>query len=533
MTSRLTDIQHTFGGGWATDFGPNVTLTPDAANRVTIPFLVEADNAVFDLDGGPVKIGGTAKLNATVLESGAAIYGFFDFWKQGTGGSPSQKRIVHVNDVIKMDAADGVFADIFTGLEVGKVPSYSQQDDKLIIASDSKVDVPKVTDQSTHADLGGTPPNFAFSETHHNRQWAAGDVSQPSRLYYSAFLDPEDWIGAGSGFIDIDPGDGDAITGIASFLDDMWVFKGPRKGSIHRITGTAPTGDQGFGRITFLASGLGSVNHNTIFRYRDDLAFMWSDGAVHSLKAVASFGDFNELALTRPFNNWLRDHANQDLLRLAWSSTNDSFGHVRITLPTDSSTTNNVVLNMDYRFDPVRWSPHKQYTGACLATMIDNTTSGLRVFVAGGNDGFLRKLDQANKAIDGTTSISYRVQTPHIQYSHARQKKWLYGIAAGIEPKGAYDLIVGWERDDFAQQTGTVAQGGGDVLAPAPSGFTAFTLGTSALAGGRYVDRYLETIDGGEFSTIRYEFRNAGLDEDAALHSFLATIGPGAMVTEA
>jgi hypothetical protein len=69
-----------------------------------------------------------------------------------------------------------------------------------------------------------------------------GRATNPSRLYYSANVDPEDWVGVGSGSIDIDINDGDMITGIASYQDNLFVFKGPNKGSIHRITGSSPTG---------------------------------------------------------------------------------------------------------------------------------------------------------------------------------------------------------------------------------------------------------------------------------------------------
>ena len=75
--------------------------------------------------------------------------------------------------------------------------------------------------------------------------------------------------------LDIDPGDGDRITGLVSHKNELWVFKGPHKGSIHRITGTS---NSDWARTTFI-EGVGAVWQNSIFRFGDDIGFLWSDGS--------------------------------------------------------------------------------------------------------------------------------------------------------------------------------------------------------------------------------------------------------------
>ena len=210
MPSNLLTVHHTFGGGWAPDFGPSVDLGPSQSGELVIPYLLEAENNRYSLDGGPVKIGGADKLNAAVMESGAAIRGLFDFWRLGTSASPTQKRIVHVGTKILKDAADGTFTDLFTGLTSNSIPSYSVFGDALILSQTGN-DVPRWYDNTTAQNLAGSPPNFAFSTAHKNRVWAAGVTDNPSRLYYCALLDEEDWTGAGSGFIDIEPDDGEGV----------------------------------------------------------------------------------------------------------------------------------------------------------------------------------------------------------------------------------------------------------------------------------------------------------------------------------
>ncbi len=527
MAAKQLFIRHLFGGGWATDFGPSVDVAPDENGIVRLPYLIDAENCIYEFDGGPHKAGGTTRVNSSALQSGAVIKGLFDYWRQGTAGSPTQKRVIHIGTVIMQDDADGVFTNLFTGLESGAIPAYSTFDDILIMSSDSTVDVPRSWDQTTAQNLAGSPPNFAFSETHQNRSWAAGVAADPSRLYYSALLDPEDWIGAGSGSIDIDPNDGDRITGIISHKNELWVFKGPHKGAIHRITGSAPTGGDAFARQTFVR-GLGAVGHNTLFRFRDDIGFMWSDGLIHSLRATASFGDFNELSLSRPINTYIRDHFNHARLPHAWAATCDTFGVVLFTVPIDTSTNNNLILMMDYRFDPVRWAPWPAFELGCISHVIDSNTP---TCWAGGNDGFVLRLFRSNRSIAGGTTINFNVKTPHLTYATPVILKTMAGGSIGIQPKNNGNVTFGFQRDDNAQQTLTVSQAGGsDVLAP--SNANQFTLGTSTLAGARFVDRFFTAEEGGEFRSIQFQVTNNVLDEDVELHSISAIVEPGAWSLE-
>lgn len=532
MAAQQIYIKHRFAGGWATDFGPSTDVAPQINGTVgtlDIPFLVNAENVVYGLDGGPRKIPGTNKLNSSALESGAAVMGIYDFWLTGTSGAPAQHRIIHVGAKIKKDDADGSFSDLFTGLQHGKVPAYASLNDIVVIASDSTVDVPKSWNGSTAQNLAGSPPNFAFPATHKNRMWAAGDAAKASRLYYSVLLDSEDWAGSGSGSIDIDPDDGDHITGIISHKNELWVFKGPYKGSIHRITGSAPTGSDAFARTTFIG-GLGAVAHNTLFRFRDDVGFMWSDGSVHSLNATDAFGDFNEAALTRQIQTYLREHVNFSKLNLAGAAGVSEDGYILFTIPIDSSSTPNAVLMMDYRFQTVRWSLWSAITAISLGNMIDSASSNRQLVAAGGSDGFVRKLGQADRSIDGATAISYKVTTPYFSYGAAIAEKTINIASLGISPKNDGDITFGWTADDNTQQTIAFAQGGGDVLGSATT--NQFTLGTSTLGGALFVDRWKDLHEGGQFRTIQYEMTNNVNFEDVELHSIGGAFSPAGWSTE-
>lgn len=529
MAAKSPTFRHLFSGGFSTDFGPSADVGPNNADDVIFPYLIEAENVFFELDGGPHKIGGTSKLNSVVINSGEEIRGIFDFWRHGAVGTPTQKRVVYSGTTIQADAADGTFASIKTGLTDNAVPCFTEFNDALIMSSDSVTDVPLTYDQTSVTNLGGTPPPFAFSTVHKNRVWAAGNAADPSRLYYCRTLNANDWTHATSGSIAIDPDDGDRITAIASHKNDLWVFKGPYKGSIHRVTGSSNTGADAFNLINFIR-GLGAVSNNLLFRFRDDLGFVWSDGTVHSLAATAAYGDFNEAALSRPIHKYIREHVNLSFLKRAWAATDVRRNLVYFTLPIDTSTFCNQILLMDFSRQSVWWSLVPSYPANCVARVIDNLQSSLPIIMIGGQDGYVRRTDMPNRSIDSTSAISAKFSTPFTNYGSAMDTKTLAGASIGVAPKGAFDIRFGWTRDDNAQQTQTIDQGGGDVLGPAVA--NEFTLDTSQLAGSQYVDRFLQIEEGGEFRSISYQVYNAGLNEDMEIHSISTSIEPGAKSTE-
>lgn len=507
-TRKTLSVRHMFGGGWATDFGPSATTPIDQSGTVMLPWLNTADNCIFELDGGPRKCPGTAKINASALESGATITGAYDYWIQGSGGNPTQHRIIHIGTKVKADDGDGSFSDILTGMTLNAIPSYHTFDDFLIISSDQ--DVPKSWDGSTAQNLAGSPPSFAFCEVHKGHLFAAGVDANPSTLYYSAPFDPETWSGGGAGSIQIDPDDGDRITGIKSHRGELIVFKGPYKGSIHRITGSSSSD---FAHVPHV-SGIGAVAHNTIFRMRSDLGFMWSDGSIHTLDATSSYGDYNNSSITFPINSWLSQHTNKTHLKKSRAVTWDERGIVLVNYAIDSDTVPNFILMIDYRFDPIRMAPWPVFDGYCasLALMVDDSDSGRHVPIAGGEDGFLRKLGQTSRSIDGDTAISWLVDTPYLDYGDAFLSKTFERGAIGIYPKNDGNLTFGWTRDDNAEQTISVSQGGTSVL-------DSFTLGTDVLGGSRFVHRFFDNHEGGQFRSISYSVRNTANTEDAELHN--------------
>lgn len=465
MGDNKTKVVLSFGGGWATDYGPSFSSGPDNGALV-IPFLLNAENVVYELDGGPHKVGGATKLNTTqVTEAGVGVpvHGMVDVWFHGLVGAPIQKRFAYIGTKLMKEDLDGTWDSLKTGLETNKQPAFEIFKDKIFWASTSNVDVPQEWDGSavSTSDVGGTPPNFAFMVKHKNRMWAAGVAANPSRLHYCADSDPETWVGGTSGSIDIDPDDGDAIVGLVSHKDDLWVFKGPNRLSIHRITGATPST---FARIPFV-TGVGGVNHNSSIRLADDIAFA-SPRGIHSLATTANFGDYLETFLTQPILSYYQNELNHSVLNTSWGVNYQARGVAVWTFAKSGGTAKNVMLALDYRFQPPRWAKWDAATGYLAANslaVLQDSSRKHRLF-AGTTTGYVYELDRVARVIDSATAYTADVKSPFLNFGSSAFLKTLEDGFQSVQPQGSSSITFGYTRDRSAEQTATLTQTTGDTL---------------------------------------------------------------------
>lgn len=305
-------ISHRITGGWATDFGTTFYGSPDQG-ELNIPWLTQAENIRFHPDGSIGKHPGfsttTVPINAPTasngLLGGTRISAIYSYSREPITTSTTTTSLAVVGGFlynISSITAPSLIGE--TGQDAFHPVTFSTFNDLLIQASGFSA--PNSWDGTTFQSLAGTPPSFGFSVSHANRQWAAGNTAAPSRLYYSVSNDPEDWVGVGSGSIDIDPGDGDGIVALLSWKSELWVFKGHEKLSIHRISGTT-TSD--FVRKIFV-TGISAAGPTSIFPVGDDFAFWSPRGSCHSLTNTANFGDYSQGYFNYPILSWCQNSSN-------------------------------------------------------------------------------------------------------------------------------------------------------------------------------------------------------------------------------
>ncbi len=518
MPQDVASIDIFIDGGWSTDLGDtlgrwNVEASAGGGRIIRLPWLTIADNLYYELDGGPHKAWGASKLNSVAISGTPIVTGLFEYYKVGTGGSTTRKRLCHAGTAIFKEDLDGTWDSIKSGLESSKIPDYTVFNDLVIIASESGVDVPFSWDQTTFSVLAGSPVNFAFSEKHRNRLWYSGNDAFPSRLYFSGNGDPTDHSGSGAGSLDIDADDGDRITGLKSHKGDLWVFKGPNKGSIHRIVGSAPTGSDFFKHVNY-TNEVGAANNRVILEFGSDLAFMNIDGTWHKLTEAPGTQRFRHGSLSAPINTYIEENADLSNLDKAVAINHVAKGLVLCAISTSTSTTtspntvvNDTIIGFDYRFDPVRWFrwTFLATQGAASLAIFENS-SGVRVPAIGQYDGFVLLGQQATRSWNGS-AIIYNWKSPFMNLNESGSSKTISELRVGRNNVGTNDLETTYFLDSSGSIQKNIPQEGG-------VGLDDFVLDVDTLAGTSYSNYVLSSVEG-EFREIAFEMRHPDDSDDA------------------
>jgi hypothetical protein len=385
--------------------------------------------------------------------------------------------------------------------------NLSTFNDLLIIGTE---DGPKSWDQTTFQILAGTPPAFTFSAPHAGRHWAAGVSTLPSRLYYSAVGNPEDWVGAGSGSIDIDPGDGDAIQAILSWKRELWVFKGPYRLSIHRITGTSPSD---FSRVPFI-HGISAAGQHSIFPVGDDFAFWSPRGSCHSLTSTANYGDYLQSYVNFPILSWCRNLNNifSGELSKSWQVVTDLSQNVSYCVLNNNYATVNspavfaqkpTVIIMDWKFKSDE-NPYPRFIKLTLDTtttavgLLPSITNPAQLLPTFGKStgNIVQEYDMASPFyLNGDTTVfPYKVETPSLTYGPSSYTKTIAAVSVDIVSNanvrsefGTLDFSYGGREApgltlNFSNKDGV--------------GLGTFVLGVDQLGEGTNIPNHVEAVTG-------------------------------------
>ena len=451
-------------GGWSSDAGPSATSVTDGSQGIIqVPWLVDAENVVYMLDGWFRKMPGAARTNTDLIGSASdQVRAMIDYWRSTTSGNPVQRIVVSAGTQIWSSSDFGAsYTSLTTGLENNTPASFTVFRDTLIWASTSTVDVPQSWNgiAASTSNLGGSPPNFAFCAEYKDRLWASGVDSAKSRVYYTVLGSASDWTGSGSGSIDIAPDDVDTVTGLRNWKDRLTIFKGPNRGSIHYITGSAPTGSDSFALHPFIRK-VGAVNNQSIIEYADDLYFIDNNGA-HSLKATANYGDYFEQYMSRDIADyWIRNLNHAQLAQAAGLAI-PPLGLLLWAVPRGTVATNNQTLALDLRFQPARWSMMPGLGGLASFALVKE--SGVQVPWAGAYNGRTYRLNRDARNVENA-AYTAKVTFPYVGFSDPFIEKALGPVRVSYAPKGDYNFTLGVTRDGAAQQTALISQGGGATL---------------------------------------------------------------------
>lgn len=158
----------------------------------------------------------------------------------------------------------------------------------------------KVTAAAAATALPGSPPKGKYIEVWNNRVWIVS-ATEPNQLWGSVLGNPESWtvtagLATSAVTLDVDPDDGDLITGLYATRDALYVFKRKR---IYRLVAFAdPNTDVANLRLEIVTSKIGCVSPYSIQQVVDDVLFL-SDQGVASLALVQTAEDFRTAFYSR------------------------------------------------------------------------------------------------------------------------------------------------------------------------------------------------------------------------------------------
>lgn len=238
----------------------------------------------------------------------------------------------------------------------------------------------KVNSAGAAAALGGSPPKAKFIEVWNNRVWVVS-ATEPNQVRCSALGLPETWAtGPNAGdpaAYDVDPGDGDEITGLIAFKKRLFVFK--RKRIFVIQAHTAPAEDKNNLEVELFNANIGCVSAHTIQAVLDDVLFL-AEGGVASLTSAEIVADFRSALVSRKVSEIGKIKKVSDEFA---TLVLDDVSQYWLAVPAALSVTGfNVVYVLDYtdlaagavrwvRFDGKVWgSAYTSFVGASNKTYI-------------------------------------------------------------------------------------------------------------------------------------------------------------------
>lgn len=491
-------------------------------------YLLQADNIVFDTNGGKIKREGHEYHDSAAITNTPTIVGGHDYWANITNVK-TQKIVVCDNQATSkmwfQSAAGGAWTELAKDATATAPTTVTRacyevfNDDLIIAVTDSNAAgrAPlKWNNQeggNTYKPLGGTPPSLKFVRAHQGRIWGAGDPARPDRLHFSGPGNHEEWNGDGdSGAIDIDPGDGDP-TGITAIFPS---YKGKlivaKRNRLYMIDGQTPDDY----KVVPISKGIGCISHNSCIAVDMDDVYFMSDRGMHSLTVTEKYGDFEgaylSMDIQRTFNTWSKTQL--EFSQGVWIP--------RLNSVMWAVSENGTRLDALWLYD-IRYKAWYRWTGfnpTALFRVDEVSTSRKRAYF-GDNAGRLSKCQKADTYHDyASTAISQTLMTP-----------FLYPDNDPTAVKGFKKLGVWVKMDGNISLTASVRLAGNNT--PQTLTFTSsgslgaaaldldFVLGTSILNQNEVIRMTpFELPFDGFASSCQITFTQAGADQKCTIFGF-------------
>lgn len=330
----------------------------------------------------------------------------------------------------------------------------------------------------------GLPLGF-YPKWFHNYLFVARTGTNPNRLFWSNLGDPTTFNSAN--FVDINPGDSDAIMGLAKLQDELLVFK---RNTIWAITGWSGSS---FSSTTIAAQntngrifGYGTVSAKSIVEAGNEVYFLSMLGSTPVIRSLRK--TINSVTLG---GGIISDNIKTTMDGITKSALSKVVGwfdgrYAYWAIPTGGASVNNKIIVLDTwtiqssrGIYPFTTMTGKNVTDACLSTIPGYSN----VYFADSSptSGLVFKFD-TSVYTDNGTNITIDVRTRKFMFDPAREYKYKYiflkydvGVSSTLNVNALVDL-----GSAFSLQKAINLAGSSPGLGPTGT----LTLGVSLLGGG-------------------------------------------------
>lgn len=338
--------------------GLNVKDSPMEIDASQSP---DEQNMVGTAKGAIATRSGCVRYTPIPIGAGGVTWGIE--WRMDDG---SVHRLAAFNDgteIRKEGDTPGVYDTVLrSGLTAGTRIRAAGFRNKLYLVNGA--DTNMVYDGETIEDMPGDPPIASLIAVRGYFLFLAGDPENPSKLYHSGLDDPESW--PGTHYIMISDGDGDRITGLAEFGNELVIWK-QRK--MFKLLGDT--------KATFLLRPIpteyGCVAPDTIVPVRNTL--FWLDR-----RTICGYDGAQVVDLAEQLQPLVAE-LNAAELERACAIHYDS--HYLLAVPESAGAGNDLILAFDYQHRA--WHPWRGLR-AETARFWTHTENGLELLMAGHPD---------------------------------------------------------------------------------------------------------------------------------------------------
>lgn len=291
----------------------------------------------------------------------------------------------------------------------------------------------------------GAIPLGKYARWFHNQMHVAGISGDPNALQSSVIGDPETYTGGTSSDLDINPNDGDEITGLHELKDELMVFKRHRVWAVSGFGSVALTVNNINERLT----GIGTLSHRSIINTGNDLLYIASLGNTPHIRSLQRTreGVIVDDGIVSEEIEATMDGLNTAQLALTAAVFDGEYAW--FALPNASSTYNNLVVTLDITTLPTSkrgWTRHTGINASVFESFIISNTPQL-YFGEAQADSKVYVFDTSTS--DNGTAINFLIKSKRYGAERPELKKKFKYLYISAKEVGDYDVDIDKAPDGF------------------------------------------------------------------------------------